>query len=66
MLDDPIVEEIRRIRDEHAAQYNYDPQLIYQALKAQENTYPGKKVSLSPKPVVVFQLKPLKAITAPV
>ncbi len=24
MLNDPIVEEIRKIRDEHAARFNYD------------------------------------------
>ncbi|MFM7175199.1 MAG: hypothetical protein ACKO4U_19425 [Caldilinea sp.] len=65
-MDDPIVEEVRRIRDEHAAQYHYDPQLIYQALKAQENAYQGKKVTLAPKPAVVIQAKPLKAIPASV
>lgn len=66
MCDDPIVEEVRRIRDEHAAQYHYDPQLIYQALKAQENGYQGKKVSLSPKPAIVIQPKALKIIPTPV
>lgn len=66
MWDDPIVEEIRRIRDEHAAQYHYDPQLIYQALKVQENAYQGKKASLAPKPAVVIQPKELKTSSAPV
>ncbi len=66
MWDDPIVEEVRRIRDEHAAQYHYDPQLIYHALKAQENAYQGKKVSLSPKPAVVIQPNLLKTIPTPV
>jgi hypothetical protein len=65
MYDDPIVAELRRIRDEHAAQYHYDPQLIYQALKAQENDYQGLKVTLSPKPVVVIPPKPLKPVPAP-
>lgn len=65
MCDDPIVAEVRRIRDEHAAQYQYDPQLIYQALKAQENAYQGQKVILSPKPAVIIQPKPLKAMLAP-
>jgi hypothetical protein len=33
MREDPIVEEIRKIRDEHAARYNYDLRAIYRALK---------------------------------
>lgn len=66
MWNDPIVEEVRRIRDEHAAQYHYDPQLIYQALKAEENAYQGKKITLSPKPAIVVQPKRLKALPTPV
>ena len=29
MLNDPVVEEIRRIRDEHAARFNYDLDAIF-------------------------------------
>jgi hypothetical protein len=36
MSDDPIVEEVRRIRDEYAAQFNYDLQAIFADLKRSE------------------------------
>lgn len=36
MKDDPIVEEVRQYREQHAAKFNYDLQAIYQDLKAQE------------------------------
>lgn len=36
MWKDPIVEEVRQIREEHAAEFEYDLQAIYQDIKAQE------------------------------
>lgn len=30
---DPIVDEVRRIRDAHAAKFNYDPEAIFQDIK---------------------------------
>ena len=36
MKDDPIVAEVRRIRQEHAARFGYDLDLIVEDLKAQE------------------------------
>ena len=36
MKDDPIVAEVRRIRQEHAARFGYDLDLIVADLKAQE------------------------------
>ena len=36
MKDDPIVAEVRRIRQEHAARFDYDLDLIVEDLKAQE------------------------------
>lgn len=36
MKDDPIVAEIRRIRSEHAAKFNYDLDAIYRDLKERE------------------------------
>jgi hypothetical protein len=36
MLNDPIVEEIRRIRDEHAARFNYDLDAIFDDIKKSE------------------------------
>jgi hypothetical protein len=36
MSDDPVVQEVRRIRDEYAAQFNYDLQAIFADLKRSE------------------------------
>lgn len=36
MKDDPIVAEVRRIRQEHAVRFGYDLNLIVEDLKAQE------------------------------
>jgi hypothetical protein len=33
---DPIVDEVRRIRDAHAAKFNYDPKAIFQDIKERE------------------------------
>jgi hypothetical protein len=35
-MNDPIVEEIRRIRDEHAARFDYDLDAIFRDIKARE------------------------------
>lgn len=47
---DKIVEEVRKIREEHAAKFNYDLDSIYRDLKQAENRRGCKVVSLSPKP----------------
>lgn len=36
MWEDPIVNEVRRIREIHAARFDYDLQAIYRDLKGQE------------------------------
>ena len=33
---DPIVDEVRRIRDAHAAKFHYDPEAIFRDIKEQE------------------------------
>jgi hypothetical protein len=35
-MNDPIVEEVRRIRDAHAARFDYDLDAIFQDIKEQE------------------------------
>ena len=35
-MNDPIVEEVRRIRDAHAARFNYDLDAIFQDIKERE------------------------------
>lgn len=35
-MDDPIVDEVRRIRDAYAARFNYDLDAIFRDIKEQE------------------------------
>ncbi len=35
-MNDPIVDEVRRIRDEYAARFNYDIDAMFQDLKEKE------------------------------
>jgi hypothetical protein len=51
MWKDPIVEEIRGAREEHAARFGYDLRAIYDDLKESEKQTHGKVVSLQPKRV---------------
>ncbi|GIK42272.1 MAG: hypothetical protein BroJett011_61050 [Chloroflexota bacterium] len=49
MWQDTIVAEVRKIREAHAAQYNYDLRAIYTALKKAEEQSQRPKVSFPPK-----------------
>jgi hypothetical protein len=48
-MTDPIVDEIRRIRDAHAAKFNYDLDAIFQDIKEQEKKSGLKFVSYPPR-----------------
>jgi hypothetical protein len=52
MWQDPIVAEIRTLREAHAAKFNYDIDAIYQALKADEEKNDHPKASFPPKRLV--------------
>jgi hypothetical protein len=64
MWQDPIVTEVRQVREAHAAQYNYDLQAIYRALKEQEERSQRERVSFAPKriPPVKTEIKPALAV----
>ena len=47
--DDEIVEEVRRIRDEHAAAHDYDLAQIIADLRAEEGASDATVVTLKPK-----------------
>lgn len=51
MWQDEIVEEVRRVRDEYAARFNYDFDAIYRDIKEQEKQAGRKTVSLPPRKV---------------
>ena len=44
---DPIVDEVRRVRDAHAASFNYDPDAIFRDIKEQEKRSGRKYVSFA-------------------
>ena len=49
MWQDLIVEEVRKVRDAHAAKYNYDLEAIYKALKEEEAMSGHEFVKLPPR-----------------
>ncbi len=51
MWKDEIVEEVRKVRDEYAAKFNYDLDAIYEDIKKQEKQSRRKVVFLPPKKV---------------
>lgn len=50
MWEDPIVEEIHKIREEHARKLNFDLQAIYNDVKAQEKKSERRIISLPIQP----------------
>ena len=52
MWTDPIVEELHRIREAHAARFNDDLWKIAEDLRQIEKNWPGPKIAAPPKPPV--------------
>jgi len=50
MWRDPIVEEIRQLRQQYAAQFNHDLKAICQDLRKRQKKSGRKVVTLSPRP----------------
>ena len=51
MWEDPIVAEIRRIRNEHAAKFNFDIAAICEDIRRLEKESGGQYVSFPPRRV---------------
>lgn len=51
MQTDPIVEEVRRIRQDYARQFNYDLHALAADLRRHEQEHPERVVAFPPKPV---------------
>jgi hypothetical protein len=49
MHKDPIVEEVRRVKEGRARRYNYDIRAMVRALRANQRKNRGRLVTLSPK-----------------
>ena len=48
-MNDPIVDEVRRVRDAHAAMFNYNLDAIFQDIKEQEKQSGLRFVSYPPR-----------------
>jgi hypothetical protein len=51
VVSDPIVDEVRAIRDAYAKSLGYDPAAIVADLRSRQAQHPDLLVSLSPNPV---------------
>ena len=60
MKDNPIVTEVRRIRHEHAARFQYDLDLIVKDLKAQEQASGRSYIRLPPRRTTLALHRPSK------
>jgi len=60
MWNDPIVEEVRKIRNEHAKKFNYDLEAIAADLKRQQKASRRKFVTFQPKKPTVLPRAKLK------
>lgn len=58
MIEDPIVEKVRKVRQDYAAKFNYDLRSIFSDIKAQEAEYrqKGWKVVSFPSKLVKAQV----------
>ena len=50
MRDDPIVEEVRRIRERYAGRFGFDLRAMAEDLRKKEQEHPELLVSFPPKP----------------
>ena len=62
MYDDPIVDEVRNVRDAHAAKFRYDLDAIFRDLKAKEQAsgrqfvrYPPRLTESPQKPASAYK-----------
>lgn len=49
---DPIISEVRAVRDEHAARFDYDVAAIFRDIRAMQETSDREYVRLPARPVV--------------
>jgi hypothetical protein len=64
-MNDPIVDEVRRVRDAHAARFNYDLDAIFQDIKEREKKSGLKFVQgVARQPVPNQALQPTGAGTS--
>ena len=64
-MNDSIVDEVRRIRAEHAARFNYDLWAIYRDIKEQQERSGLRFVSFAGQPNQALQPTPVPAAADP-
>lgn len=57
MWKDPLVEEVRKVREAHAAQFGYDLHAIFKALKEEEAASGHNYISLPSKRIEKVQIE---------
>jgi hypothetical protein len=50
-MKDPIISELRKVRDEYAARFNYDIDAMMEDLRKKEKQFPHKLAKLKPRKV---------------
>ena len=65
MQDDPVVAEVRRIREQFAARFNYDIDAIGKYARERDAAGDRKVVSLPPRPPTISVVKSRQAVIAP-
>jgi hypothetical protein len=63
-MNDPIVDEVRHVRDAHAASFGYDLDAIFRDIKAQEKRSGREYVSFPPRMIEQNQTPPPKGAAA--
>ena len=64
-MNDHIVDEVRRIRAEHAARFDYNLWAIYRDIKEQQERSGLKFVSFADEPNKALQPTPVPAVAGP-
>ena len=65
-MNDPIVDEVRRVRGEHAARFNYDLWAIFRDIKEQQKRSGLTFVSFADEPSGAAPSQPLQPTGAAV
>jgi hypothetical protein len=62
---DPIVEEVRKVREEYARRFNYDLHAMCEDLREKQKLSGGPLVSFPKRPVRTFAIGDAAQTTAP-
>jgi len=55
MWQDPIIKETRELRNQYAAQFNYDLDAIFEDIKNRQEKSKRKQVSFAPRKAIIIK-----------